>query len=119
MKLKALIHQANSTYDLNLNDRSTAELFNRMRMAGYGTAVTAVKAAEAIDTILALSDQLPRKAVKKPHSIYANLKREVAAAPDETACDRCQEPTQEVELVGGRKATYCKPCTITLPVKVQ
>lgn len=119
MKIQALIQQANTTYDLNLDHRSSAELLNRMKMAGYGATVTADAAPKAIDTILTLSDQIPRLKEKKPHSVYASLKQEATAEPDESTCQRCRGKTQQVELVGGRTATYCQACSITLPLKVQ
>lgn len=117
MDLKTLIAKANATYDLGLNGDRSDELHNRLKIAGYGTEVTAEKVSRTIDTILSMSDQL-QAGRNTPRSVYASLKQE-AVADSGDQCPRCKAGMKAVKLVGSRDAKYCLSCNITLPVKVE
>lgn len=119
MKLKALIAQANKTYDLGLDQSGQIMLYNRMRTAGHSAEVTAKSTSPVLDAMLSLSDGIEGRK-PPPRSVYASLKVE-ADVPfgSEDACPRCKIEMKSVNLVGGRAAAYCEPCHITLPLRVE
>jgi hypothetical protein len=119
MKLKALIAHANRTYELGLDPNGRAVLYNRMRTAGHASEVTAKVTGHVLDAMLSIADGIEGRK-PPPRSVYASLK--VEAAPPlgaEDACPRCKDTMKSVNLVGGRAATYCEPCHITLPLRVE
>lgn len=119
MKLKALIAQANKTYELGLDPNGQVMLYNRMRTAGHASEVTAKSTSPVIDAMLSISDGIEGRK-PPPRSVYASLK--VEASPPvgtEDNCPRCRITMKSVNLVGGRAASYCEPCHITLPLRVE
>jgi uncharacterized protein with PIN domain len=120
MDLKNLVKTASATYDLAFDAKDTVEMCRRLRLAGFGSVVSAGATGKALDTILTISDQIKRRPSRQtPRFVYASLKREVEADADASVCPRCRTKMVDVMLVASRKAAYCASCSIALPVKTQ
>ncbi len=122
MKLQQLIVTANKTYALGLDVDQLTVLYNRMRTSGYTTEVPKGKTSVVIDAILSMSDQIGSRPATATASVasevYASMKVEAGGNFIEDSCPRCRAKIQSVKLVGGRGASYCQACHITLPLKV-
>ena len=112
MELKKLVQQASATYSLDVDQDMVT---NQMRRAGFGTEISASNVERAVDMIISISE----KTEEKPVSVYASLKVEAESQESEDSCPRCKTQMQNVSLVNSRKANYCQPCNITLPIKVE
>lgn len=118
MKLTTLIAHANKTYELGLDATSQTLLYNRMRTAGHTAEVSGKTTSSVLDAILSFADKIEGR--KPPsRSVYASLKVEAEPVDLSDSCPRCRIPMKTVNLVGGRAASYCEPCHITLPLRVE
>jgi len=116
MKLHTLVQNANQTYGLGLDASGAQDLCKRLQRSGFGKEVSASAAGRVLDTILSFTDDVD----DEPVSVYASLKIEAAMPTTaDDACPRCKDQMRSVLLVGNRKASYCQPCAITLPLKVE
>jgi len=118
MKLIRIIDQANDIYKLRLTRNERETLQYRLVGAGFCAQVGSNQVSAVIDAILQTTDHLrarPKLAVVTANS-YSNLKSESVAAAD-GICPRCHQPMRQVQLVGGRYASYCEACNVALPLR--
>ncbi len=121
MKLQSLIVQANTVYSLGLDQDGITSVLSQMRMKGHAM-VTEKPVSPTVDAIFAIADNVknPWRKTRRSHTeIYANLKAEAQSPVDNDNCPRCKTEVRTVKLVGGRSASYCQACNITLPMKVE
>lgn len=121
MKLQSLIVQANTVYSLSLDQDGINSVLSQMRMKGHAM-VTEKPIGPTVDAILAVADKVkaPERKTRRSHTeIYASLKAEAQSPVDSDSCPRCKAGIRTVKLVGGRSASYCQACNITLPMKVE
>ncbi len=116
MKLKQLVAQANTTYQLDMDERAQEAVVGRLHRVGFGAEVTTARTSRAIDMILDFAGQEDDRV---PADIYTAMKVEAAVHASTEDCSRCKANMRQVSLVGGRSAMYCQPCNITLPLKVE